>query len=142
LTGQVADSVLYSGERISIGGETSVRGYRENLFLADQALIGSLELALPFSLSSDDRARRFDWGAFTLSAFVDGAVFSNVDVAEPFETKLASTGVSLAWTPSDAIVARVTYGRDLVHVPLSGSRDLQDRGFTFRFVIHPLRLFR
>ena len=146
LTGQLADSVLYSGERISIGGESSVRGYRENLFLADQALIGSIELAQPFSLTPARTNSRFDWGAFTVSAFVDGAFFSNVDVADPFKTELASTGASLAWTPSNAILARVTYGHALIDVPLGGSpdrkRDLQDRGFQFRIVIHPLRLFR
>ena len=145
LTGQLADSVLYSGERISIGGESSVRGYRENLFLADQALIGSFELAQPFTLSAG-RPQSFDWGAFTVSAFVDGAIFSNVDVANPFKTEVASLGASLAWNPSDAIVARLTYGHALIDVPLSSGpnarRDLQDRGFQFRIVIHPLRLLR
>ena len=30
LVGQLTDSVLFSGERLSAGGETTVRGYREN----------------------------------------------------------------------------------------------------------------
>ena len=41
---------------------------------------------------------------------------------------------------------RLTYGHALIDVPLSSGpnarRDLQDRGFQFRIVIHPLRLLR
>jgi hemolysin activation/secretion protein len=141
LTGQIADGVLYSGERFSIGGETSVRGYRENLFLVDNAIVGSLELAYPFSLSP--RAARtgdVDWGAFTVSAFVDAAHFDSFE-SDLSEDNVASVGLALAWNPSDAIQARVSYAHALNDVQLSGTRDLQDRGFQFRIVIHPFRLF-
>jgi len=141
LTGQVADGILYSGERLSIGGENSVRGYRENLFLADNAVSGSVELAYPFSLSPRaGRSGPVDWGAFTASVFADGAVFEALETPD-LEHRIASVGVALTWNPSDAILARVSYGEDLREVPISGTRDLQDRGFQFRIVVHPLRLF-
>lgn len=164
LTGQIADGVLYSGERLSIGGSTSVRGYRENSFLVDNGLIGSIELAVPFSLSSGRRraAGGTDWGAFSVFAFADAALFENAEPPPPGEDFIASVGIGLSWTPSDAIFASITYGIDLVDVPLAGeggpgpggpgpgpgpgpggrNRDLQDRGIQFRIVIHPLRLFR
>lgn len=159
LAGQIADGVLYSGERFSIGGYGSVRGYRENLFLVDNALTGSLEFAYPFSLSGRSASGGFDWGAFTASVFADAAAFENVDSQDPGEDFVASVGVGLAWTPSDAIQASITYGLDLVDVPLPGGgmgpgpgpgpgpgggslRDIQDDGIQFRIVIHPLRLFR
>lgn len=141
LSGQVADGVLYSGERVSIGGETSVRGYRQNLFLADNAAIGSVELALPFSLSP--RARRsggVDWAAFTASLFADAALFDTLQTPSS-EHSLASVGVGLAWAPSEAITVRVSYGVALNEIELPGSRDLQDRGVQFRVVVYPLRFF-
>ena len=49
LSGQWADGVLYSGERFSAGGETTVRGYRETLLLTDEGVIGSIEIARPIS---------------------------------------------------------------------------------------------
>ena len=141
LTGQIADGILYSGERLSIGGETSVRGYRENLFLVDNAVVGSLELAYPFSLSPrSERTGEVDWGAFTASVFTDAAWFETLEV-ETAEDYVASVGVALAWNPSDAIQARISYAHALNDVQISGTRDLQDRGFQLRIVVHPFRLF-
>src|SRR6185437_14487239 len=45
LGGQWTGDVLYSGERFSAGGESTVRGFRENLLLADRGAVGSVELA-------------------------------------------------------------------------------------------------
>jgi hemolysin activation/secretion protein len=140
LTGQAANGVLYSAERLSIGGEASVRGYRETLILADQGLVGSVELALPFSLSgANAAARNFDWGAFTIAAFADAGTARNVGTPDPDPRTLASVGLSLAWQPSDAVSAQVAYGLALIDVDQTGSRDLQDRGLHFRFTVYPLR---
>ncbi len=143
VTGQVASSVLYSGERLSIGGESSVRGYRETLLLADQGAIGSIELAQPFSLSgSAGRAGAFDWGAFTIAGFVDAAYAHTRTVAQPMPDTIASAGASLTWQPSDAVQLRVTYGYAFMDAAPTGSRDLQDDGVHIRFVLRPLRLLR
>jgi hemolysin activation/secretion protein len=143
LTGQWADGVLYSGERLSVGGEYTVRGYRETLALVDAGAVGSVELAQPFSLSRSGRnAQGTDWGAFSISAFADGAILKNRRDPQPVPNRIGSVGASLAWVPSDAISARVTYARALVDAVPVGSRDLQDRGFQFRLTIRPFRLFR
>ena len=143
LTGQWADGLLYSGERLSVGGEYTVRGYRETLALVDAGAIGSIELAQPFSLSRNGRdARGTDWGAFSISAFADGAVLKNRRDPQPVPNALGSIGASLAWVPSDAISARITYARALVNAVPVGTRDLQDRGFQFRLTVRPLLLFR
>jgi hemolysin activation/secretion protein len=143
LTGQIASSVLYSGERLGVGGEASVRGYRETLLLADQGVIGSVELALPFSLSGAEGARRsFDWGAFSISAFADGAYVANVEGEPPDPELIGSLGLSLAWQPTEGISLRATYGHALVEVDPTGTSDIQDEGFHFRFTLYPLRLFR
>jgi len=143
LTGQWADGLLYSGERLSVGGEYTVRGYRETLALADTGAVGSFELAQPFSLSRNGHnSNRTDWGAFSLSAFTDGALLKNRRAPQPALDRIGSVGVSLAWVPSDAISARVTYARALVDAVPAGSRDLQDRGFQFRVTVRPLLLLR
>lgn len=140
LSGQLASSLLYSGERLGIGGEASVRGYRETLLLADQGAVGSVELALPFSLSGEDgRRRAFDWGGFSIAAFVDGAYADNVAGPEPAPEIIAGAGVALTWQPSDAVSLRVTYGRAVVAVDPTGTTDIQDRGVHFRFTLYPLR---
>jgi len=138
--GQWADSVLYSGERFSAGGETTVRGYRENLLLADKGVVGSVELARPIRLGGrSGTSRNFDWGAFTVSGFADGAYMTNHKAPQP-EHRIYSVGASLAWTPADAISARVTYAKSLKDVEPAGERDLQDRGVSFRLTVRPLLL--
>ncbi len=142
LSGQWSGSLLYSGERFSAGGATSVRGYRENILLADQGVVGSLELVHPLRLSGRRGvARGFDWGAFAVSAFADGAAMRNHDAPQPQHTAY-SIGAALAWTPVDALSAQVTYGYALKSIEPPGQRDLQDRGLHLRMTIYPLRMFR
>ena len=140
-TGQISDSILYSGERLSSGGESSVRGYRENLLLTDQGAIGSIEFSQPFSISGRDKSG-FDWGAFAVATFADGARLHNSGAAPTATKSLYSVGASLSWIPSDAIVARITYGYALKDVGNLGRRDLQDRGIHFGLTVFPLRLLR
>ena len=138
--GQWSDSVLYSGERLSAGGETTVRGYRENLILADEGVVASVEVAQPFSLSGRRGASSaFDWAAFTVSGFADGAWMKNHRDPQP-ERRIYSVGASLAWTPAEALSARITYAEDLREVDAAGARDLQDRGVQFRVTVRPLRI--
>jgi hemolysin activation/secretion protein len=142
LSGQWADGVLYSGERFSAGGETTVRGYRETLLLTDEGVIGSIEIARPISLSGRQGAgKAFDWGAFTLAGFVDGALVRNKTDPQP-DHRIYSVGGSLTWTPAEALSARITFAEALKDVEVPGSRDLQDRGISFRVTVRPLRLFR
>lgn len=142
LYGQWADSVLYAGERLSAGGESTVRGYRENLLLADKGLIGSVELARGFNLSGRQGAgRRFDWGLFTASVFADGAYMRNV-AGPQGPREIYGAGAALAWTPADWLFARLTLARDLKTVEAPGERDLQDRGVAFRVTLRPLLIWR
>jgi hemolysin activation/secretion protein len=142
LSAQTSDSVLYAGERLSAGGGSTVRGYRENLLLADSGLIGSLELARPFHLGAGRAGSgSFDWGAFSVTGFVDGAQLRNYRPPQPGDG-IYSLGAALTWTPSDALSAQLTYGHALNKVDLSGAKDLQDRGVYFAVTVRPLRARR
>ena len=104
--------------------------------------MGSVELAQPIRLMGPQGGGGgFDWGAFTVSAFTDGAVLRNKVPPQP-DQDLYSVGVSLAWTPSDLLSAQLTYGRALNAALLSGDNDIQDRGLSFRVTVHPLRMRR
>jgi hemolysin activation/secretion protein len=143
ISGQYADGILFSGERFGGGGAQTVRGYRETLVLADTGLNGSLELAQSFDLAkAGGSGKKFSWGKFSASVFVDGALLGNRDGPPAIPSEIASVGATLAWTPSPAISARVTYGKSLIDTPLTGSKDLQDRGFSFRLTFRPLEFIR
>jgi hemolysin activation/secretion protein len=142
LSGQTSDSVLYAGERLSAGGGTTVRGYRENLLLADSGLLGSLELARPIHFGGGrSGAGGFDWGAFSLTAFTDAAALRNYRPPQPGDA-IYSVGAAIAWTPSDALSAQLTWGVPLNKVSLAGAKDLQDRGVYFAVTLRPLRARR
>ena len=142
IAGQLSHGFLYSGERFSVGGESSVRGYRENLILADEGLIGSVELTQPFSLTGGRRnGRGIDWGAFAVSLFAEGATVRNSGPPQPSIGSIYSVGSALTWAPSDGLAAKLSYGHALRNVDQSGSRDIQDQGFHFRLTVYPLRMF-
>jgi hemolysin activation/secretion protein len=138
--GQIADGLLYSPERFSVGGTDTVRGYRENLVLADEAAVASLELAQPFTISGS-KAETYAPGRFTLSAFVDGAITHNRAGVAAVPKRFGSVGGSLLWTPARWLSARATYAKAFEKVRTPGARDIQDKGFSFRLVFHPLALF-
>jgi hemolysin activation/secretion protein len=139
LIGQYSNGTLYSATRLGVGGATTVRGYRENLFLVDRGLVGTAELARPFNLGGREEERSFNWGRFTASAFVDAARFGNAGRIDPEVQSIASIGASLAWTPTDAFEAAVTYGHALKDVAVPNDGSVQDKGVHFRIIAYPLR---
>jgi hemolysin activation/secretion protein len=138
LAGQQSTSPLYSAEQFSAGGQDTVRGYRENLVLADSGVVGSLELGCPMAFGQPICAARYtNWKSVRLSAFTDAAYMRNRTGDQPTPEELSSVGLGLGWTPSDALSVRVSYARALVGAPRSGSKDLQDDGFQFNVTLHP-----
>lgn len=137
--GQMASSQLYSGELLSLGGEFSVRGYRENLLLADSGAVGSIELVQPFTIGR--RNSNFNHGAFSIGVFADGGLARNHSAPKPRPGEIASVGAVLNWVPSDAISASISYGEALINPVGLAQRNLQDHGVHFRITVHLLRLF-
>jgi hemolysin activation/secretion protein len=121
LRGQVQRSgdALVPLEQMSLGGRHTVRGYRENQLVRDNAYALSAEYHWPL-LRSDTRRQ-----SLTLVPFVDlgGA---NDHAGE--HRRLASAGLGLQWTFAD-LEAEVFAARRLLRRPTDSSGDLQDRGF-------------
>jgi hemolysin activation/secretion protein len=104
--------------------------------------VGSVEVARPFNLDGrESRGLSLDWDAFTGSAFIDAATLHNRRAPQPGRD-LISAGVSLAWRPSDALFARLTYAAALRHPPPVAERDIQDDGLSFIVTVRPLRWAR
>ena len=105
---QFSPDTLLPLEQIAMGGSTSVRGYRQNLTIGDNGIVGSLELRVPLVDSSI--------GKFEVVPFVDvGTVWNNSDeeIANDF---LASLGIGIGYELADSVRARLDYGIPLVEL--------------------------
>jgi hemolysin activation/secretion protein len=131
---QLTADPLLPLEQIAVGGRYSVRGYRENQLVRDNALIASLESRIPLI-----RHRR--WADYLqLVPFVDVGHGWNREVATPDPTTLVSIGLGLRWAASFGTVVplrpqfEIFWGYPLKDVPTTGG-NLQDQGVHLQFVL-------
>ncbi len=91
---QIANSGLLPIEKYSVGGSTSVRGYRENALVRDQGVITSIEYRLPIRIGrlSDDQLK--------LSIFIDYGWSENRTGDTQFPRDISSAGIGLLWQPN------------------------------------------
>jgi hemolysin activation/secretion protein len=127
-TAQFANEPLLSPEQIPVGGFDSVRGYRENTYVRDNAVFGTLELRVPVIEKSGQ-------------TIVDLATFADLgqawDVHPQANTRrfemIGSAGVGILAHPEEHVDFVIYYGypfRDLGH-----HADLQDIGIHFELVL-------
>jgi hemolysin activation/secretion protein len=130
---QLANDSLLTLEQVAVGGRYSVRGYRENTLLRDNAFLASVELRIPL-------VRNVRWADFVeLAPFVDYGRGWNTKppTGEPLD--LASIGIGLRWALTIASPGpfrpslEVYWGHPLRDIPTSG-KDLQDKGLHVQFV--------
>ena len=119
---QLTPDPLLSPERISVGGAWSVRGYRENQLVRDNAAVGSLELRVPL-LHAPDGSERLQ-----LASFLDvGHGWDHRSAPGP--KTLAAVGLGLRLNLGGRGLATVYWGIPLRHVSNSGEENwLQDHG--------------
>jgi hemolysin activation/secretion protein len=127
IDGQLADDPLFGLEQYPIGGRWTVRGYRENTLIRDNALIVSAEWRLPLRQDPTGRSR------LELRPFVDWSHSSNVSGDEIGPRQLSSVGLGLYWSPVQSLQFEVYWGEALEEVTYAGEYDLQDDGIHFRF---------
>jgi hemolysin activation/secretion protein len=121
---QLASSPLLAMEQIAVGGFSTVRGYRQNQVVVDQAVVTSAEVRIPIW-------RRPDLGGtISLAPFVDYAhAWDQEDRLLDRSRNLASVGIGLRWDMPRFASARVYWGQDLVDAITTG--DIQDHGLQF-----------
>jgi hemolysin activation/secretion protein len=128
---QVADRALVPLEQIGLGGQQSVRGYRQDFLLTDNGALVSAEVRLPV-------LRLPQWNTLLqLAPFIDvGGAWNNTGRPDPDPSVLVSTGLGLQLQVSDRLSVRLDYGIPLVSVA-SSERTWQESGFYFSIVATP-----
>lgn len=129
IAAQLTPDSLLPLEQFSIGGVDTIRGYRQNQFVADNGLAGSFELRIPVvnkpnSLGNVQIAPFFDFGKVwnNNGAGVDNSIF-------------ASTGLGVRWQIG-GFAARLDWGLPLTSITRQGN-SLQDNGLFFSLTYQP-----
>ena len=126
---QVANDRLFSLEQIAVGGRFSVRGYRENTLVKDNAFVYSFETRMP--VFPEVLGPNF---LVSMGPFLDvGRAWNNKVVNTGPET-LASVGLGLQVSLYQRAHFSVYWGVPLNHVPTPGG-NLQDDGIHLQFVM-------
>ena len=130
---QLADQGLLSSEQFSLGGFSTVRGYRQDQVLTDNGFLASAEARIPV-------LRLSAWDALVqVTPFVDfGTGWNSGDRSDPDESTLASVGLGLQLLQGDRnqLSARLDWGIPLISVD-SGSDTWQENGVYFSVVYTP-----
>jgi hemolysin activation/secretion protein len=124
---QLTPDSLLSLEKFSMGGVDTVRGYRQNQLVADNGILGAVELRIP--VTSNPRTLQ-------LTPFFEIGTGWNNSEENPEPSLLASLGLGLESQIIPGLDIRLDYG-----IPLVGVRDrgdsLQDNGFYFSLRYQP-----
>jgi hemolysin activation/secretion protein len=124
---QLADRRLLAFEQLGLGGQGTVRGYRQDTLLANSGAAFSTELRLPILRNRRNQANLF------LTPFVDLAWAATAK--ESKTNFIASTGVGLLWQKGD-LAARLDFGLPLVSAA-NEKRSLQEKGLHFSLTYSP-----
>lgn len=118
---QLADGPVIPSEQFSLGGVSTVRGYRQDGVTRDSGLFASSELRIPLVSGSA--------GTLQLVPFIDiGHAFNQGERFLPNESQtLASLGLGLRYDLADRLSARIDYGIPLLN-RLDRRPTLQEEG--------------
>ncbi|MFL9454720.1 MULTISPECIES: ShlB/FhaC/HecB family hemolysin secretion/activation protein [Nostocales] len=125
---QLADRALVPLEQFGLGGQRTVRGYRQDLLLTDNAFSASAELRYPI-LQAPQLG-----GVLQITPFVDyGTVWNSSGNSDSDPNNLVSVGLGLLWQ-SNRLNARFDWGIPLVSVDSRDEDSLQEKGLYFSIV--------
>lgn len=120
---QLADELLPL-EQFGLGGQATVRGYRQDVLLTDNGVLASVEARLPIL-----RVPAVD-GNLQIIPFIDFGTGWNANGENPDPNTVVGTGVGLRWEMGKDFTARLDYGIPLVEVD-SRERTWQENGLYF-----------
>ena len=127
---QLADDSLLTLEKFALGGQRTVRGYRENEIVRDNGAVGSLELRIP--------VLRTGLGRSLVEVVPFGDIGHGWDAGNDTPDRtLSSLGIGLRVSPWPWLRGELFWGARLEHVSGPAERDLQDDGIHFRVALHP-----
>ncbi|MEJ6481486.1 ShlB/FhaC/HecB family hemolysin secretion/activation protein [Nostoc punctiforme UO1] len=131
LNTQLASRTLLPIEQFGLGGQDSIRGYRQDYLLTDNGTFVSAEVQVPIL-----RLPKID-STLQVVPFVDFGVGWNSSAREnPNPNTLAAVGLGLRWSQSDRFTVRLDWGVPLISVE-SNERTLQENGLYFSLLYNP-----
>ncbi|MEH2380113.1 MAG: ShlB/FhaC/HecB family hemolysin secretion/activation protein [Nostoc sp.] len=131
LNTQLASRTLLPLEQFGLGGQDSVRGYRQDYLLTDNGTFVSAEVQVPIL-----RLPQID-STLQVVPFADFGVGWNSSGREnPDPNILAAVGLGLRWSQSDRFTVRLDWGIPLISVD-SNERTLQENGLYFSLFYNP-----
>jgi len=134
---QWAKEDLLPLEKLSMGGATTVRGYRENLLTRDNGVISSLEWRIPiYKLQIAGLSKNPDEGWIEITPFIDYGRSWNTDIDTPDPKSISSVGLGLRWSPNKHFQSQLYWGYALRDIPDPDDKDIQDDGVHFEMSLH------
>jgi hemolysin activation/secretion protein len=124
---QLADRPLLALEQIGLGGQDTVRGYRQDLLLADNGIVASAEVRLPIFTAPDSKQ------ILQIVPFLDfgwGWNQPKNPSPNPNPSTIASGGLGLRYQGGDNFTARLDYGIPFTSIDTI-KRTGQEQGFYF-----------
>ncbi|GAB4545816.1 MAG: ShlB/FhaC/HecB family hemolysin secretion/activation protein [Pleurocapsa sp.] len=106
---QLATEPLLTLEQFSLGGGTTVRGYRQDTLLTDNGWLISAETRLPLLTIPQVQ------GTLQFIPFIDLGIGWNTDNQETEFNTLIGTGMGFLWEMQDKFSARLDWGIPLVN---------------------------
>ncbi|MGV0107920.1 ShlB/FhaC/HecB family hemolysin secretion/activation protein [Nostoc sp. DSM 114160] len=131
LNTQLASTTLLPIEQFGIGGQDSVRGYRQDYLLTDNGTFVSAEVQVPILRLPQINS------TLKVIPFVDfGVGWNSSNRENPDRNTLAAVGLGLRWAQGDRFTVRLDWGIPLVSVN-SNERTLQENGLYFSLLYNP-----
>lgn len=120
---QLASDSLLTSEQFGLGGQQTIRGYRQDAFLRDNGVLLSAEARFPLLRFAEN-------SLVQITPFLDMGVAWNHQNTPNGNNVLAGAGIGLLWQQNDNLSARIDWGIPLVDIDSSGD-SLQDSGVYF-----------
>ncbi len=127
LDAQLSNSALLAMEQFTIGGEATVRGYREKERVTDNGVVGSIEWRVPMTWLDST------YGRFEIATFIDAGNSWNYNRGSTSPHTLVSAGLGLRWRIRDRARAYLYWANSLREISQISENDLQDDGIHFGF---------
>ena len=121
---QYSPQSLMPLEKIALGGMSTVRGFRENQFLRDNAVIASAEYRIPVKFTAFENTK------LQVAAFVDYGYSWNSDATPATPHSIWSLGVGGIWEYSRHFQAQLYVAKPNQRLRQT-THDLQDSGIHF-----------
>ncbi len=128
---QVADRPLVALEQFGLGGQQSVRGYRQDALLTDNGFFASAEVRLPIW------RQRQSQSVLQVVPFIDvGTSWNKGGTPSPETSTLVSTGLGLRLQLGNRLNAQIDWGIPLVSID-SRKNTWQENGIYFSVIYNP-----